>query len=66
MSILHVFVKQDAKLIDVIVQKVMFYAIQWVHETVKINNDVFIHLIFLNFWPIINSLSKTINIVYQY
>jgi len=39
---IDVFVKQDAKLIDVLVKKVMFYAIQsvTVQQIVKINNYV--------------------------
>jgi len=39
---IDVFVKQDAKLIDVLVKKVMFYAIQsvTVQQIVKINNYI--------------------------
>jgi hypothetical protein len=41
-AILDVFVKQDAKLIDVLVKKVMFYVIQsvTVQQISKINNYV--------------------------
>jgi len=41
-AILDVFVKQNAKLINVLVEKVMFYAIQsvTVQQIVKINNYV--------------------------
>jgi hypothetical protein len=41
-AILDVFVKQDAKLVDVLVKKVMFYAIQsvTVQQIARVNNHV--------------------------